>query len=74
MPTFTVLYTDRGDYSQDFAIEQRLYEPIDAEIVDAHLDHNAIDWPAYEQHLSGADAVISHPIDPRALASSSSSS
>jgi D-3-phosphoglycerate dehydrogenase len=58
MPTYRVLYTDRGDYSNTFDIERSFYDPIDAEIVDARLDHNAIDWDRYERLLSDADAVI----------------
>lgn len=70
MARFRVLYTDRGDYTQDFSLEQVLYEPIDAEIIDARLDHNAIDWPVYERHLAEADAVICFrmPVDRRAVA------
>ena len=70
MPRFRVLYTDRGDYTQDFALEQPLYDTIGAEIVDARLDHNAIDWPTYERHLAEADAVICYrmPVDRRAVA------
>ncbi|MCA1645100.1 MAG: C-terminal binding protein [Chloroflexi bacterium] len=70
MARFRVLYTDRGDYTQDFALEQPLYAAIDAEIVDARLDHNAIDWAAYERHLAGADALICFrvPVDRRAVA------
>src|SRR6202011_3055136 len=69
MSQFRVLYTDRGDYAADFSIEQRLYAAIDAEIVDARLNHNAIDWDAYERHLSQADAVICFrmPVDRRAV-------
>jgi D-3-phosphoglycerate dehydrogenase / 2-oxoglutarate reductase len=66
---FRVLYTDRGDYSQDFEIERPLYESIDAEILDARLDHNSIDWGAYTCHLAEADAVICFrmPVDRRAV-------
>jgi D-3-phosphoglycerate dehydrogenase len=69
MSQFRVLYTDRGDYSHDFSIEQPLYDSIEAEIVDARLNHNAIDWDAYERHLSQADAVICFrmPVDRRAV-------
>src|SRR5258708_31974596 len=69
MATFRVLYTDRGDYSHDFSIERPLYAPIDAEIIDARLDHNAIDWSTYERHLAEADAVICFrmPVDRRAV-------
>jgi D-3-phosphoglycerate dehydrogenase / 2-oxoglutarate reductase len=69
MGRFKVLYTDRGDYSQDFSIEQPLYESIGAEIVDARLDHNALDWDAYTRHLSTADAIVCFriPVDRRAL-------
>jgi D-3-phosphoglycerate dehydrogenase / 2-oxoglutarate reductase len=67
--TFRVLYTDRGDYSQDFSIEKPLYGAIDAEIVDARLDHNAIDWDAFGSYLKDADALVCFrmPIDRRAL-------
>ncbi len=69
MGRFRVLYTDRGDYSQDFTLERALYEPIDAEIIDARLDHNALDWAIYERHLAEADAVICFrvPVDRRAV-------
>jgi len=69
MSRFRVLYTDRGDYSVDFDVEQPLYEAIGAEIIDARLDHNAIDWDAYERHLAEADALICFrmPVDRRAL-------
>jgi D-3-phosphoglycerate dehydrogenase len=69
MPTFSVLYTDRGDYAHDFSIERPLYAAIDAEIVDARLDHNAIDWELFERHLRAADAIVCHrvPIDRRVL-------
>ena len=69
MAEFHVLYTDRGDYSHDFSIERALYDPIGAEIVDARLNHNAIDWAAYERHLADADAVICFrmPVDRRAV-------
>jgi D-3-phosphoglycerate dehydrogenase len=68
-PRFRVLYTDRGDYGHDFSIEQPIYDSIGAEIVDARLDHNAIDWDTYERHLSVADAVICFrmPVDRRAV-------
>jgi D-3-phosphoglycerate dehydrogenase len=70
MARFRVLYTDRGDYTQDFAIERRLYEPIGADIIDARLDHNALDWVTYERHLAAADALICFrvPVDGRAVA------
>jgi D-3-phosphoglycerate dehydrogenase len=58
MARFRVLYTDRGDYSHDFSIEQPFYDAIGAEIVDARLDHNAVDWSTYERYLADADAVI----------------
>jgi D-3-phosphoglycerate dehydrogenase len=66
---FRVLYTDRGDYSQDFSIERPLYDEIDAEIVDARLNHNAIDWDAYSTYLADADALICFrmPVNRRAL-------
>src|SRR6185295_18327411 len=69
MPHYRVLYTDRGDYSADFRIEQPLYDAIGAEIVDARLDHNAIDWDVYEAHLAQADALVCFrmPVDRRAL-------
>jgi len=35
MSRFRVLYTDRGDYSHGFDLEEPLYRAIDAEIVDA---------------------------------------
>jgi D-3-phosphoglycerate dehydrogenase len=70
MPAFRVLYTDRGDYSQDFAIERALYDPIGAEIIDARLDHNTLDWATYERHLAEADALICFrvAVDRRAVA------
>jgi len=69
MPTYRVLYTDRGDYSNNFDIERSFYDPIDAEIVDARLDHNAIDWDLYERLLSDADALVCFrmPVDRRAV-------
>jgi D-3-phosphoglycerate dehydrogenase / 2-oxoglutarate reductase len=69
MSRFRVLYTDRGDYAQDFSIERPLYDAIDAEIVDARLDHNAIDWDAYARCLADADALVCFrmPVDRRAL-------
>jgi D-3-phosphoglycerate dehydrogenase len=69
MSRFRVLYTDRGDYSQDFGLEKPIYAAIDAEIVDARLDHNAIDWDTYARLLSDADAVVCFrmPVDRRAL-------
>jgi D-3-phosphoglycerate dehydrogenase len=69
MSRYKVLYTDRGDYSVDFDIEKSLYDAIGAEIVDARLDHNAIDWDVYEHHLAEADALICFrmPVDRRAL-------
>jgi D-3-phosphoglycerate dehydrogenase len=70
MAQFRVLYTDRGDYSHDFTIERALYEPVGAEIIDARLDHNALDWPTYERHLAEADALVCFrvPVDRRAVA------
>jgi len=67
--SFKVLYTDRGDYSQDFELERPIYAAIGAEIVDARLDHNAIDWDAYASHLADADALICFrmPVPRRAL-------
>jgi D-3-phosphoglycerate dehydrogenase len=69
MPRFRVLYTDRGDYSQDFSLERPIYDAIGAEIVDARLDHNALDWDSYARHLHDADALICFriPVDRRAL-------
>jgi D-3-phosphoglycerate dehydrogenase len=69
MSRFRVLYTDRGDYSQDLSIERPLYAAIDAEIVDARLDHNAIDWDTYTRYLAEADALVCFrmPVDRRAL-------
>jgi D-3-phosphoglycerate dehydrogenase / 2-oxoglutarate reductase len=69
MSRFRVLYTDRGDYAQDFSIERPLYDAIDAEVVDARLDHNAIDWDAYSRFLADADALVCFrmPVDRRAL-------
>src|SRR5919202_6878284 len=69
MSRFRVLYTDRGDYAEDFSIERPLYDAIDAEIVDARLNHNAIDWDAYSRFLAEADALVCHrmPVDRRAL-------
>lgn len=58
MARFKVLYTDRGDYSVDFDVERPIYEAIDAEIVDARLDHNNLDWEAFEGHLRDADAIV----------------
>ncbi|MBV9170630.1 MAG: C-terminal binding protein [Chloroflexi bacterium] len=67
--TFRVLYTDRGDYSLGFEVEQPIYAGIGAEIVDARLDHNNIDWEAYSRYLADADALICHrmPVNRRAL-------
>ncbi|MBV9327572.1 MAG: C-terminal binding protein [Chloroflexi bacterium] len=69
MSRYRVLYTDRGDYSHDFSLEEPIYAAIDAEIVDARLDHNAIDWDRYTRLLSDADALICFrmPVDRRAL-------
>ena len=69
MSRFRVLYTDRGDYSHGFDLEEPIYAAVDAEIVDARLDHNAIDWERYAQLLSDADAVVCFrmPVDRRAL-------
>jgi D-3-phosphoglycerate dehydrogenase len=69
MSRFRVLYTDRGDYSHGFDLEEPIYAAIDAEIVDARLDHNAIDWDRYSQLLADADALICFrmPVDRRAL-------
>jgi phosphoglycerate dehydrogenase-like enzyme len=70
MPAFCVLYTDRGDYSQDFSVEHPLYAAIGAEIIDARLDHNALDWDIYARYLKDADALICFrvPVPRRALA------
>jgi D-3-phosphoglycerate dehydrogenase len=67
--TFKVLYTDRGDYSQGFEIEEPIYAALGLEIVDARLDHNAIDWDAYAAHLADADALVCFrvPVPRRAL-------
>jgi len=69
MAQFRVLYTDRGDYSHDFSLEQPLYDAIGAKLIDARLNHNAIDWELYERHLSQADAIICFrmPVDRRAV-------
>jgi D-3-phosphoglycerate dehydrogenase / 2-oxoglutarate reductase len=69
MARFRVLYTDRGDYAHDFSIEQPIYDAIEAEVIDARLDHNAIDWTTYERHLAAADALICFrmPVDRRAV-------
>src|SRR6187431_2127009 len=69
MPAFRVLYTDRGDYGHDFSIEQPIYDAIGAEVVDARLDHNAIDWDHYGELLATADAVVCFrmPVSRRAL-------
>jgi D-3-phosphoglycerate dehydrogenase / 2-oxoglutarate reductase len=69
MSRFRVLYTDRGDYSHGFEIEQPLYDAIDAEIIDARLDHNAIDWQQYSRLLADADALVCFrvPVDRRAV-------
>src|SRR5215469_6883169 len=69
MSKFRVLYTDRGDYSQDFSIERPIYDTLGVEIVDARLDHNAIDWTAYSRYLADVDALICFrvPVDRRAL-------
>jgi D-3-phosphoglycerate dehydrogenase len=67
--SFRVLYTDRADYSQDFSIERPLYDEIGAEVVDARLDHNALDRDTYARLLKDADAVICFrvPVDRAAL-------
>jgi D-3-phosphoglycerate dehydrogenase len=69
MANFRVLYTDRGDYSVDFEIERPMYAQIGAEIIDARLDHNAIDWDRYTRLLADADALICFrvPVPRRAL-------
>jgi D-3-phosphoglycerate dehydrogenase len=70
MASYRVLYTDRGDYAHDFSVERPIYQALgDVEIVDARLDHNAIDWPTYEYHLAQADALICFrmPVPRRAL-------
>jgi D-3-phosphoglycerate dehydrogenase / 2-oxoglutarate reductase len=69
MARFRVLYTDRGDYSHDFSIEQPIYDTLGVEIVDARLDHNAIDWATYSRHLADADALVCFrmPVPRRAL-------
>ncbi|MDQ3809768.1 MAG: C-terminal binding protein [Chloroflexota bacterium] len=70
MSRFKVLYTDRGDYAEDFGVERPIYATIDAEIIDARLDHNALDWEVFERHLAEADALVCFrvPIGRRALA------
>jgi D-3-phosphoglycerate dehydrogenase len=69
MSNYRVLYTDRGDYSVDFSIEQPIYDTLGVEIIDARLDHNAIDWARYARHLAEADALICFrmPVNRRAL-------
>jgi D-3-phosphoglycerate dehydrogenase / 2-oxoglutarate reductase len=69
VPRFRVLYTDRGDYSHELDHERAVYAAIDAEVVDARLDHNAIDWDVYGRHLQAADALVCFrmPVDRRAL-------
>jgi D-3-phosphoglycerate dehydrogenase len=69
MSRFRVLYADRGDYSHGFDLEEPIYAAIDAEVVDARLDHNAIDWDRYAQLLAEADAIVCFrmPVDRRAL-------
>ena len=69
MSRYRVLYTDRGDYSHGFELEEPIYAAIDAEIIDARLDHNAIDWDRYTQLLAEADAVVCFrmPVDRRAV-------
>jgi D-3-phosphoglycerate dehydrogenase len=69
MANFRVLYTDRGDYSVDFEIERAIYAQIGAEIIDARLNHNAIDWDRYTRLLADADAVICFrmPVNRRAV-------
>lgn len=66
---YRVLYTDRGDYSVDFDLERPIYDALGVEIVDARLDHNAIDWDTYERLLADADALVCFrmPVDRRAL-------
>ena len=70
MPNLRVLYTDRGDYREDFSVEQPIYDTLGVEIVDARLDHNAIGWPTYERLLADADAIVCFrmPVDRRAVA------
>ena len=69
MSRYRVLYADRGDYSHDFSIEEPIYKAIDAEIIDARLDHNTIDWEQYARLLADADAVVCFrmPVDRRAV-------
>ncbi len=69
MSRFRVLYTDRGDYSHGFDVEQPIYDSLGVEIVDARLDHNAIDWDRYAALLAEADALVCFrmPVDRRAL-------
>jgi D-3-phosphoglycerate dehydrogenase len=49
---------------------QHIYDEIDCEIVDAHLDHNNIDRAKYNQLLSEADGLVCFriPVDREALA------
>jgi|SRR5579871_41897 len=69
-PRFHVLYTDRGDYTDDFSVEQPILDEVDAVIVDARLDHNDLDRDAYARFLADADAIITHrvPVDRAAVA------
>ncbi|MDE3073965.1 MAG: C-terminal binding protein [Chloroflexota bacterium] len=69
MAKFKVLYTDRADYGRDFSIEQPIYDHIGVEIVDARLDHNALDRHRYARLLEDADALVCFriPVDRAAL-------
>jgi len=69
MAKYTVLYTDRGDYGRGFDLEEPIYAEIDAAIVDARLDHNAIDRAEYARLLATADGLICFrvPVDRQAL-------
>jgi D-3-phosphoglycerate dehydrogenase len=58
LPTFKVLYTDRTDYKRGWDIEKPIYDAIDCEIVDAKINHNAIDRAEYDRYLADADAVV----------------
>lgn len=69
MPNYRVLYTDRGDYGVGFDVEQPIYDSLGVEIVDARLNHNAIDWDRYAELLADADALVCFrmPISRRAV-------
>jgi D-3-phosphoglycerate dehydrogenase len=69
MARFRVLYTDRGDYSHGFDLEEPIDQAAGIEIIDARLDHNAIDWALYRRQLAEADAIVCFrmPVHRRAL-------